>query len=89
MHFDSLSEAKREIAEYARAAAASKARDTGALYLNVDVRVEDKEVKVSEDDTIYLETVVTASVSSIPIMKGDSADMPGIPWSGAGIPADT
>jgi N-methylhydantoinase A/oxoprolinase/acetone carboxylase beta subunit len=68
-HYETLSEAKREMAEHARLSAARKARENGALSLNVDVKVEDKEVKVSENDTIYLETVITATVASIPIMK--------------------
>jgi N-methylhydantoinase A/oxoprolinase/acetone carboxylase beta subunit len=67
--YETLSEAKQEMAEYARDSAARKARENGALSLNVDVKVEDKEVKVSENDTIYLETVITATVASIPIMK--------------------
>ena len=63
------SEVMEAMTEYARLSAARKARENGALSLNVDVRVEDREVTVSGDDVIYLETVVTATVASIPIMK--------------------
>lgn len=68
-YFETLSAAKDEMAELARTTAAQKARRSGALHLNADVRIEDKEVKISEDDTIYLETIVKASVSSIPVLK--------------------
>ena len=57
------------MAELAREIAVSNAKRSGALHLNADVSIEDREVKVSEEDTIYLETIVRASVSSIPIFK--------------------
>jgi N-methylhydantoinase A/oxoprolinase/acetone carboxylase beta subunit len=68
-YFETLSAAKDEMAELARKKATLKAQRSGALHVNADVRIEDKEVKISEDDTIYLETIVKASVSSIPVLK--------------------
>ncbi len=68
-YFETLSSAKEEMAELAREIAVSNAKRSGALHLNADVSIEDREVKVSEEDTIYLETIVRASVSSIPIFK--------------------
>jgi len=69
LQYETLAEAKREMTEYARRSAARKARRSGALSLNVDVKIEDREVKISGGDVIYLETVITATVASIPIMK--------------------
>jgi N-methylhydantoinase A/oxoprolinase/acetone carboxylase beta subunit len=70
-YYESLFQAKKEMVELARETATHKAKMSGALHLNVDVRIEDKEVDISEEETIYLETLVKASVSSIPIMQED------------------
>jgi len=68
-YFDSLAEAKQEMVQLAHETAVYRAKRSGALHLDVDVQVNDREVEVSTEDIIYLETVVTASVSSIPVTK--------------------
>jgi len=67
--FESLDDAKRQSAELAGELVREKARRAGAQYVNVHVSVKDKKVQLSEDDEVYLETLVTASVSSVPLMK--------------------
>ncbi len=69
LHFDSLDDAKRRSSELAGELVREKAQRAGARHFNVQVSVEDKKVHLSEDDEVYLETLVTASVSSIPVMK--------------------
>jgi N-methylhydantoinase A/oxoprolinase/acetone carboxylase beta subunit len=69
MHFETLDEAKRRSTELAGKLVREKARRAGARSFNVQVNVEDKKVQLSEDDEVYLETLVTASVSSVPFMK--------------------
>jgi len=66
-YFDSLDQAKEEMKEFARRAVREKARRSGALHLDVKIELEDREVKISQEDTIYLETVIKAMVSSIPV----------------------
>jgi N-methylhydantoinase A/oxoprolinase/acetone carboxylase beta subunit len=67
--FDSLAEAKHATVKLAERTAVQRARRSGALHLTVNVDVKDREVRVSQDDIIYLETVVTASVNSIPTTR--------------------
>jgi N-methylhydantoinase A/oxoprolinase/acetone carboxylase beta subunit len=69
IHFESLDDAKRKSTELAEGLVREKARKAGAQYMNVQIRVEDKKVQLSEDDEVYLETLITASVSSVPLMK--------------------
>jgi len=69
LQFRSLDDAKRRMVELARELASEKAVRAGARNLNVQVTVEDKRVNLSEDDEVYLETLITASVSSVPAMK--------------------
>lgn len=69
LHFDSLDDAKRRSSELAGELVREKAQRAGARRFNVQVSVEDKKVHLSEDDEVYLETLVTASVSSVPVMK--------------------
>lgn len=68
MYFPTLSQAKQEMAELAKEIALERALKSWASCLNVDVKVEDKEVKVSDEDRLYLETVVSASAQGIPVM---------------------
>ena len=68
-YFDTLAEAKHATMKLAEETAVQRAKRSGALHLTVNVDIKDKEVKVSQDDIIYLETVVTASVNSIPTSK--------------------
>jgi N-methylhydantoinase A/oxoprolinase/acetone carboxylase beta subunit len=69
LYFDSLDDAKRRSSELAGELVREKAQRAGAHHFNVQVSVEDKKVHLSEDDEVYLETLVTASVSSVPVMK--------------------
>lgn len=71
MNFASLDEAKQQMSQLAREMVAERAQMAGARHLRVHVEVDDKRVRLSEDDEIYLETVVTASISSVPVMKDD------------------
>lgn len=66
-YFDSLDQAKEEMKAFARQAVREKARRSGALHLDVKIELQDREVKISREDTIYLETVIKASVSSVPV----------------------
>jgi N-methylhydantoinase A/oxoprolinase/acetone carboxylase beta subunit len=65
--FDTLDQAKGEMKVYARRAVREKARMSGALHLDVEIELVDREVKISQEDTIYLETVIKATVSSVPV----------------------
>jgi N-methylhydantoinase A/oxoprolinase/acetone carboxylase beta subunit len=69
LHFNSLDDAKIRSSELAGQLVREKAQRAGARHFNVQVSVEDKKVHLSEDDEVYLETLVTASVSSVPAMK--------------------
>jgi N-methylhydantoinase A/oxoprolinase/acetone carboxylase beta subunit len=69
LQFSSLDDAKNRMEELARKLALEKAERSGAGNLNVQVTVEDRRVNLSEDDEVYLETIITASVSSVPAMK--------------------
>jgi N-methylhydantoinase A/oxoprolinase/acetone carboxylase beta subunit len=68
-YFKSLGDAKRKMTQLAKELVSEKALRAGARNLNVHVKVEDKKVKLSENDEVYLETLITASVSSVPVMK--------------------
>jgi hypothetical protein len=72
MQFASLAGAKEEMVRLAKKTAVDRARRSGALHLDVQVDVRDREVKISSEDILYLETVITASVSSIPASKAVS-----------------
>jgi N-methylhydantoinase A/oxoprolinase/acetone carboxylase beta subunit len=67
--FASLNEAKDEVSELARRMVIERAKMAGARHLMVNVEVDDRKVKLSEDEEIYLETLVKASISSVPLMK--------------------
>ena len=69
-YFDSLDQAKEEMKEFALRAVREKARKSGALHLDVNIEMEDREVAVSQEDIIYLETVIKAAVSSVPVSGG-------------------
>jgi N-methylhydantoinase A/oxoprolinase/acetone carboxylase beta subunit len=69
LQFDNLDDAKKRMVVLARQLASEKALRAGARNLNVQVTVDDKRVQLSEDDEVYLETLITASVSSVPSMK--------------------
>jgi hypothetical protein len=69
LRFSSLDDAKARMKELAREMAVEKARRAGADSLNVQVTVDDRVVHLSEDDEVYLETLITATVSSVPAMK--------------------
>jgi N-methylhydantoinase A/oxoprolinase/acetone carboxylase beta subunit len=69
LQFSSLDDAKKRMKKLARKLALEKAERAGADNLNVQVAVEDRRVHLSEDDEVYLETLITASVSSVPAMK--------------------
>jgi N-methylhydantoinase A/oxoprolinase/acetone carboxylase beta subunit len=68
-YFVTLDRAKEEMVKLAEKTAVQKAKLSGALHINVNTDVKDKEVKISADDIIYLETIITASVSSVPSSK--------------------
>jgi N-methylhydantoinase A/oxoprolinase/acetone carboxylase beta subunit len=68
LSFESLDAAKSRMVILARELASQKALRAGARNLDVQVSVEDKKVNLSEDDEVYLETLITASVSSVPLM---------------------
>jgi N-methylhydantoinase A/oxoprolinase/acetone carboxylase beta subunit len=68
-YFTSLSDAKRQISELSKKIVTERARKAGARNLMVNVEIDDKKVKLSEDEEIYLETQVKASVTSMPVMK--------------------
>jgi N-methylhydantoinase A/oxoprolinase/acetone carboxylase beta subunit len=70
LRFGSLDDAKARMKELAREMAVEKARLAGAGNLDVQVTVDDRVVHLSEDDEVYLETLITATVSSVPAMKG-------------------
>ncbi|MFW6137658.1 MAG: DUF1638 domain-containing protein [Spirochaetota bacterium] len=67
--YPTLQQAKQEMTELAKKTASEKAKRAGARELDVEVAVDDKQVKISEADIIYLETVIAASVASVPAMK--------------------
>jgi N-methylhydantoinase A/oxoprolinase/acetone carboxylase beta subunit len=67
--FDSLSAAKDAMSRHAQDLVSRQAREAGARDLTVDVHVDDKIVALSEEDEVYLETLVTATVVSVPLMK--------------------
>jgi hypothetical protein len=69
LSFETLDVAKDRMMNLARELASEKALRAGARNLDVQVSVEDKKVNLSEDDEVYLETLITASVSSVPLMK--------------------
>jgi len=69
INFETLQEAKLEISRLASSLVQKRAQLSGARNVDVDLKVEDKKVKLSKDDEVYLETVVTASMSSVPVMK--------------------
>jgi N-methylhydantoinase A/oxoprolinase/acetone carboxylase beta subunit len=69
LYFESLDDAKTRTSEIAGELVREKASKSGARRVKVQVNVEDKKVQISEDDEVYLETLVTASVSSVPLMK--------------------
>ncbi|MGQ9615294.1 MAG: DUF1638 domain-containing protein [Spirochaetota bacterium] len=68
-YFNSLERAKHEISELARRLVTERAKMAGARHLRVNVEVDDRRVKLSEDEEIYLETLVKASIYSVPVMK--------------------
>jgi N-methylhydantoinase A/oxoprolinase/acetone carboxylase beta subunit len=67
--FDSLDAARKEMSALAGELAAERARLSGAGTVEPQVKVEDKTVDLSDEDVVYLETVITATVSSVPAMK--------------------
>jgi N-methylhydantoinase A/oxoprolinase/acetone carboxylase beta subunit len=69
VHFSSLETAKKRISELAGDLVAERAREAGAGDINVQIKVEDKTVDLSDEDRVYLETIVYAAVSSVPVMK--------------------
>ncbi len=69
INYRTLQDAKMEMSRLARTLVRERARLSGARDVDVELKVEDKKVKLSKNDEVYLETVVTASISSVPVMK--------------------
>ncbi len=71
-YYETLVQAKEDMMKLAKEIAISKAKRAGASHINVDVSIQDKEINVSDDDSIYLETIVTAEVDSSPVLRRQS-----------------
>ncbi len=69
INYKTLKDAKHAMSGLASDLVRERARLSGARNVDVKLKVEDKKVKLSRDDEVYLETVITASVSSVPAMK--------------------
>ncbi|HUT66494.1 MAG TPA: hydantoinase/oxoprolinase family protein [Spirochaetota bacterium] len=65
-YYHTLEEAKQDIVVLVEKTAKRQASRAGAKRVRIDVDVQDREARVSYDDSIYLETVVTARLNGVP-----------------------
>ncbi|MBN2322756.1 MAG: hydantoinase/oxoprolinase family protein [Spirochaetes bacterium] len=65
-YYSKLEDAKREIVGIVREEAEKRARRAGAKRFGIDINVHDREASVTDNERIYLETVVTARLNGIP-----------------------
>lgn len=65
-YYHTLEEAKQDIVVLVEKTAKGQASRAGAKKVRIDVDVQDREAHVSYDDSIYLETVVTARLNGVP-----------------------